>query len=310
MAQVNFFRNDFHDTEIYGISLYKSADDILHCSDDRNLALRSDPGKALVVANQGSKICQSVVASLAAISKRQGRMARLLRYAGSAIEAKKLRGRPRSMKIGTDAGGSVQAIDRGLAVLAIICRLGRADAYRPVAARRARAVDRASHPGEPGGPPIRLPRRGARALADRRRRLRGRHRLPAQPAAGGYRPAGHARADGGPPARRSISASRMAGEVVFISQVESHSALRAFFRAGSRAAIHASGVGKALLAEMPEPRVKEILYKRGLAQVHRAHARRCPPISSRTGGHPRSRLGRRRRGAQSRHALRGGADLQ
>jgi IclR family acetate operon transcriptional repressor len=56
------------------------------------------------------------------------------------------------------------------------------------------------------------------------------------------------------------------GEVVFISQIESHSALRAFFRAGSRAPIHASGVGKALLAEMPEARVREILYKRGLAK--------------------------------------------
>jgi len=56
------------------------------------------------------------------------------------------------------------------------------------------------------------------------------------------------------------------GEVVFISQIESHSALRAFFRAGSRAAIHASGVGKTLLAEMREARVKEILYKRGLAK--------------------------------------------
>ena len=52
--------------------------------------------------------------------------------------------------------------------------------------------------------------------------------------------------------------------MVFISQVEAHSALRAFFRAGSRAPIHASGVGKILLAQMPEPRVREILYQRGL----------------------------------------------
>lgn len=54
------------------------------------------------------------------------------------------------------------------------------------------------------------------------------------------------------------------GEVVFISQVESHNTLRAFFRAGSRSLMHASGVGKALLAGLPESRVKQILYSKGL----------------------------------------------
>jgi IclR family acetate operon transcriptional repressor len=54
------------------------------------------------------------------------------------------------------------------------------------------------------------------------------------------------------------------GEVVFISQIESHNTLRAFFRAGSRSLMHASGVGKALLAGFPETRVKQILYAKGL----------------------------------------------
>lgn len=54
------------------------------------------------------------------------------------------------------------------------------------------------------------------------------------------------------------------GEVVFISQIESHNTLRAFFRAGSRSLMHASGVGKALLAGMAEHRVKQILYSKGL----------------------------------------------
>jgi IclR family acetate operon transcriptional repressor len=54
------------------------------------------------------------------------------------------------------------------------------------------------------------------------------------------------------------------GEVVFISQIESHNTLRAFFRAGSRSLMHASGVGKALLAGFPEARVKQILYAKGL----------------------------------------------
>lgn len=54
------------------------------------------------------------------------------------------------------------------------------------------------------------------------------------------------------------------GEVVFISQVESHNTLRAFFRAGSRGLMHASGVGKALLSAFPETRVQQILYSKGL----------------------------------------------
>lgn len=56
------------------------------------------------------------------------------------------------------------------------------------------------------------------------------------------------------------------GEVVFISQIESHNTLRAFFRAGSRSLMHASGVGKALLAGMTEQRVKQILYSKGLTR--------------------------------------------
>jgi IclR family acetate operon transcriptional repressor len=38
------------------------------------------------------------------------------------------------------------------------------------------------------------------------------------------------------------------GEVVFLSQVETHQPIRAFFRPGTRGAIHASGIGKALFA--------------------------------------------------------------
>ena len=38
------------------------------------------------------------------------------------------------------------------------------------------------------------------------------------------------------------------GQVVFLSQVETHEPIRAFFRPGTRGPIHASGIGKALLA--------------------------------------------------------------
>lgn len=38
------------------------------------------------------------------------------------------------------------------------------------------------------------------------------------------------------------------GEVIFVSQVETHEPIRAFFRPGTRGPVHASGIGKAILA--------------------------------------------------------------
>ena len=54
------------------------------------------------------------------------------------------------------------------------------------------------------------------------------------------------------------------GDVVFISQVESAEPIRAFFRAGERRHAHASGIGKALLAEMPRERVERLVRDKGL----------------------------------------------
>jgi len=56
------------------------------------------------------------------------------------------------------------------------------------------------------------------------------------------------------------------GDVVFVSQVESHQPIRAFFRPGTRGYMHSSGIGKALLAEMLRREVKQILQKKGLPQ--------------------------------------------
>lgn len=42
------------------------------------------------------------------------------------------------------------------------------------------------------------------------------------------------------------------GAVLFVSQVETHAALRAFFPPGTRSPLHASGIGKVLLAHSPE----------------------------------------------------------
>ena len=52
--------------------------------------------------------------------------------------------------------------------------------------------------------------------------------------------------------------------VVFVSQVETHQAIRAFFRPGTRTAFHASGIGKAVLAHLEEDRVAAIVAKAGL----------------------------------------------
>ena len=53
-------------------------------------------------------------------------------------------------------------------------------------------------------------------------------------------------------------------DVIFISQVETHQPIRAFFRPGARSHMHASGIGKALLADMKPNEVADIVKKKGL----------------------------------------------
>lgn len=54
------------------------------------------------------------------------------------------------------------------------------------------------------------------------------------------------------------------GEVVFVSQIESREMMRMVVPLGSRAPIHASGAGKAMLATLPEQDVAAIVRRRGL----------------------------------------------
>lgn len=54
------------------------------------------------------------------------------------------------------------------------------------------------------------------------------------------------------------------GEVIFVSQVETHEPIRAFFRPGTRGPVHASGIGKALLAYLPGAQAENVLKKRSL----------------------------------------------
>lgn len=50
-----------------------------------------------------------------------------------------------------------------------------------------------------------------------------------------------------------------AGSVLFVSQVETHSTIRAFFPPGTKSQLHASGIGKVLLANLPAARIDEML---------------------------------------------------
>lgn len=54
--------------------------------------------------------------------------------------------------------------------------------------------------------------------------------------------------------------------VVFISQVESHQSIRAFHRPGSRSALHASSIGKAILATLTDDEVAERLHRVGMTK--------------------------------------------
>jgi IclR family acetate operon transcriptional repressor len=49
------------------------------------------------------------------------------------------------------------------------------------------------------------------------------------------------------------------GEVIYLSQVETHEPIRAFFRPGTRGPGHASGIGKAIMAFLPEDRARASL---------------------------------------------------
>lgn len=56
------------------------------------------------------------------------------------------------------------------------------------------------------------------------------------------------------------------GQVLFVSQVETHATIRAFFPPGTLSPMHASGIGKALLAYMPRDQRDRLLDGADLTQ--------------------------------------------
>ena len=56
------------------------------------------------------------------------------------------------------------------------------------------------------------------------------------------------------------------GDMVFVSQVETHNPIRAFFRHGARSPMHACGAGKALLAQLAQEDIERLLRRKGLPE--------------------------------------------
>lgn len=51
------------------------------------------------------------------------------------------------------------------------------------------------------------------------------------------------------------------GEILFISQVETHETIRAFFPPGTKSPLHASGIGKAMLSSFDDQRIEQFIRK-------------------------------------------------
>ncbi len=180
----------------------------------------------------------------------------------SPTEQRKPRGRPRSVKAAM-GGGAVQALDRGLVLLAMLAEedgltladLARKSGFSASTVHRLLLTLEARgfvlHESERGSWLIGVEAFKTGSAFLRNRRIASMGRLTMR----------ELMEKTGETVNLGIEDN---GEVVFISQVESHDTLRAFFRAGSRGAMHASGVGKALLAELPEHRVRQICGTRRL----------------------------------------------
>jgi len=177
-------------------------------------------------------------------------------------QEKRQRGRPRNFNAPAEAA-SVQSLDRGLKILSTVAAadglslseissrsgIAASTAYRMLTTLEAHGMvefDRIEQIWSVG---VETYRMGAAFL--RRRKLVDRARTVMQDLM----------------ERTGETANLAVAEddcIVFVSQVETHQAIRAFFRAGQRSPFHASGIGKAVLAFLPEERVEAIVRRTGL----------------------------------------------
>jgi IclR family transcriptional regulator, acetate operon repressor len=57
------------------------------------------------------------------------------------------------------------------------------------------------------------------------------------------------------------------GQAIYLAQIECKEMMRAFAKPGARVPLHCSGVGKALLAALPDAEVTKILQKHGMGRI-------------------------------------------
>lgn len=175
---------------------------------------------------------------------------------------KRQRGRPRAFN-GPSEAGSVQSLDRALRILAIVAEgsglslseisarseLAASTAYRMLTTLQNHGMVEFDTSDQLWSIGVETYRMGAAFL--RRRKLVDRARVVMQ----------ELMEKTGETANLGVAEDDC---VVFVSQVETHQAIRAFFRPGTRSSFHASGIGKAVLAQLEPERVAAILRKSGL----------------------------------------------
>ena len=176
---------------------------------------------------------------------------------------KRQRGRPRSFNAPADTA-SVQALDRGLNILAVVADgdalslseiaarsgIAASTAYRMLTTLAAHGMVEFDGQAQLWSVGVETYRMGSAFL--RRRKLVDRARAIMQELMEAT----------GETANLGVAEDDC---VVFVSQVETHQAIRAFFRPGTRSPFHASGIGKAILSHLPTERIGAIIRKAGLA---------------------------------------------
>lgn len=172
------------------------------------------------------------------------------------------RGRPRAFKPKPEAN-AVQSLDRALRILAIVAEenglslseiaaksdLAASTAYRMLTTLESHAMVEFDQTDQLWSIGVGTYRMGSAFL--RRRRLIDRARAVMQ----------KLMEQTGETANLGVAEDDC---VVFVSQVETHEAIRAFFRPGTRTSFHASGIGKAVLAHLNAQRVDAIVGRTGL----------------------------------------------
>lgn len=177
-------------------------------------------------------------------------------------QEKRQRGRPRAFNAPAEAN-SVQSLDRALRILAIVAEgnglslseiaadsgLAASTAYRMLTTLENHGMVEFDKTDQLWSIGVGTYRMGAAFL--RRRKLVDRARIVMQ----------DLMEKTGETANLGVAEDDC---VVFVSQIETHQAIRAFFRPGTRSPFHASGIGKAVLAHLEGDRVAAIVRKAGL----------------------------------------------